>query len=285
MNKTFFIILICLLTIKVSAQVKRPKKSPLQKIEQRVGVTNVQLEYYRPSMNGRVIFGGLEKYNEIWRTGANRNTVITFDKEVEISGNRLEAGSYALYSKPNKEYWEIYLYTDIENWGVPKNWDKTKIALQITVPNVKLNRDIETLTINIDNIKESSASIGIMWERSFVSIPIEFHFKEVLEKITKTELNRNANDFHIAAVNYYERDYDLEQAKLWMEKAIFIRESPSYWDYKEYSVILSKLKKYNKAIIAAKKSSELAKLKTNDDRAITTISINNSSIEEWEKNK
>ncbi len=285
MNKIFFTILICLITITVAAQVKRPKKSPLQKIEQRIGVTNVQLEYYRPSMNGRVIFGGLEKYNEIWRTGANRNTVITFDKEIEINGNKLEAGSYALYSKPNKEYWEIYFYTDIENWGVPKNWDKTKVALQITVPNVKLNRDIETLTINIDNIKESSASIGIMWERSYVSIPVEFRFKEVLEEITKTELNRNANDFHIAAVNYHERNYDLEQAKLWMEKAIFIRENPSYWDYKEYSVILSKVKKYDEAIKAAKKSSELAKLKTNDDRAITTISVNNSSIKEWEKKK
>lgn len=285
MNKAFFIVLICLLTIRVSAQVKRPKKSPLQKIEQRVGVTNIKLEYYRPSMSNRVIFGELEKYNQIWRTGANRNTIITFDKAVEINGKKLNAGTYALYSKPNKEHWEIYFYTAIKNWGVPKNWDKTKIALQLTVPVFKLNRNIETLTINIDNIKESSASIGIMWERSYVAIPVQFHFKEMLEEITKTELNRNANDFHIAAVNYYERGYDLELAKLWMEKSIFIRENPSYWDYKEYAVILSKLKKYDAAIKAAKKSSELAKLKPNDDRAITTIAINNTSIKKWQNKK
>lgn len=122
-----------------------------------------------------------------------------------------------------------------------------------------------------------------MWERSYISVLIEFNFKQELEKTTKVELNRNANDFHIAVVNYYERNYDLEQAKLWMEKAIFIRENPSCWDYKEYSVILSKLKKFDEAIIATKKSSTLAKLKTNDDRAKTTISINNSVIKEWKK--
>lgn len=285
MNKHLFTILIFLLAIEVSGQVKRPKKSPLQKIEQKIGVTNVQLEYYRPSMKGRVIFGDLVEYNKIWRTGANRNTVITFDKAVEINGTALKAGSYAIYSKPNVKNWEIYFYKDTENWGVPKEWDKTKIAVQITVPNIKLNVTIETLNINFENIKESSASIAIMWENSYVSVPIDFHFKRELEKITRTELNRNATDFHIAAVNYYERNYDLEQAKLWMEKAIFIREKPNYWDYKEYSVILSKLKKYDDAIKAAEKSSELAKLKPNDDRALTTIKINTSAIKKWKRKK
>ncbi|WP_103866327.1 DUF2911 domain-containing protein [Aquimarina sp. I32.4] len=285
MNKPFFLsILICFISISLFAQVRRPKKSFLQKTEQRVGLTDVKLEYYRPSMKGRVIFGELEEYDKIWRTGANKNTTITFSKAVEIDGKKLEAGSYAIYSKPNIEFWEIFFYIDIENWGVPKEWNDEKIALRTIVPTFKLNRDVETLTINIDDIKESSASLGIMWERTYVSIPIEFHFKEVLEENTKAELHKNVTEFHVAAVNYHERNYDLEQAKIWMEQAISLREKPNYWDYREYSVILSKLKQYDNAIKAAKYCIELSKM-NDGNREKVAIELSNKSIKEWASKK
>lgn len=281
MNKLFLTFLISLISISSFSQVKRPRKSFLQKTEQRVGLTDIKLEYFRPSMKGRVIFGGLEKYGEIWRTGANRNTIITFSKTVEINGKKLGAGSYSIYTIPNKDSWEILFYTDLENWGVPKDWDAQKIALQTTVAIFELNRDIETLTINIDNIKESSANLGIMWERTYVSIPIEFGFKEILEETTKAELNRNVTDFHVAAVNYHERNYDLEQAKIWMEKAIYLRAKPYYWDYREYSIILSKLKRYKEAIKAANYCIELSK-KLDGNRGNNAIKLSEKSIKEWE---
>ena len=283
MNKLFLSILISLICISLFSQVKRPRKSFLQKTEQRVGLTDIKLEYFRPSMKGRVIFGELEKYGEIWRTGANRNTIITFSKAVEIDGKELSAGSYSIYTKPNKESWDIFFYTDLENWGVPKDWNTEKIVLQTTVTTFKLNRDIETLTINIDDIKESSANLGIMWERTYVSIPIEFGFKEILEETTKTELRRNTIDFHIAAVNYHERNYDLEQAKIWMEKAIYLREKPDFWDYREYSVILSKLERYKEAIKAAKYCIELSKML--GDEGTNAINLSKKSIKEWENKK
>jgi len=235
-------------------------------------------------MKGRVIFGGLEKYDKIWRTGANRNTIITFNKDVQIDGKKLKAGTYSIYTKPNKDSWEVYFYTDLENWGVPNDWDPKKIVLQTTVPTFELNRTVETLTINIDNIKESSANLGIMWERTYVAVPIEFGFKEVLEDVTKAALHQNMLEFHIAAVNYHERNYDLEQAKKWMEQAISLREKPNYWDYREYSVILGKLKRYDEAIVAAKKCIELSKM-LEGDSGENAIELSKASIKEWEAKK
>jgi len=280
MNKAFLIgIILLVASLNLFSQVKRPKKSFLQTTEQRVGLTDIKLEYYRPSMKGRVIFGELEKYGKIWRTGANKNTIITFSRAVEIDGKELEGGSYAIYTKPNLESWEVYFYTDIDSWGVPEDWNTDKIALQTTVPSVKLNRTIETMTINIDNIRESSADLGIMWEQTYVAVPIEFHFKKALEETTKAQLKRNAIDFHIAAVNYHERNYDLEQSKIWMEQAISLREEPSHWDYREYSVILSKLEKYSEAIKAAEYCIELSKLL--GDQGANAINLSEQSIKEW----
>jgi len=282
MNKKLLLIAIFLISLNVCSQLKRPKKSFLQKTEQRIGLTTVKLEYYRPSMKGRIIFGELVKYNEIWRTGANRNSTITFDNDVEISNKKLSAGTYAIYTKPNKKSWDVFFYTDINNWGVPKEWDAQKVALKITVPTFKLNKDFETLTINIDNIKESSANLSILWERTYISIPIEFNFKKLLAETTQKELKRNITEFHIAAVNYQERNYNLEQAKTWMEQAISLREEPYFWDYREYSLILSKLQKYKEAIQAAEYCIELStKL---GDRGVNAINLSKKSIEEW-KNK
>jgi tetratricopeptide (TPR) repeat protein len=284
MNKIILSIFIYLISFSLFSQIKRPNKSFLQKVEQRVGLTDIKLEYYRPSMKGRTIFGGLVRYKELWRTGANKNTIITFSNAVEIDGKELDAGTYSIFTKPDNASWTIYFYKDTENWGVPKNWNNERIALQITVPTFKLNRDVETLIININNIKESSGNLEIMWERILVTIPIEFRFKELLEVSTKNELDRNADDFHIAAVNYSERNYDLNQAKTWMEKAIHIRENPDYWDYREYSLILAKLGNYKKAIEAAKYSTELSKA-LNNDAGDRTIELNKKSIKEWGKAK
>jgi len=279
MNKTFLLILTVLISINLFSQVRRPRKSFLQKIEQRVGLTDIELEYYRPSKKGRVIFGELVKYDQIWRTGANRNTLVTFSKAVEIDGKELEAGTYSIYTKPNKESWDIFFYTDLENWGVPEDWDDQKIALKTTVPVFELNRDFETLTINIEHIKESSAELSILWERTYVSVPIEFNFKKLLVENTKTELQKNITEFHVAAVNYHERGYDLEQAQIWMEQAISLRDKPHYWDYREYSVILAKLKKYKEAIKAAEYCIELST--ELGDRGANAIHLSKESIAEW----
>ncbi len=108
------------------AQIQTPQPSPYQKIEQTVGLSTVTVEYSRPSMKGRKIFGGLVPYDKLWRTGANRNTIVSFSDDVKIGSTTLKAGNYAIFTKPNPQSWEIYFYSDTNNWGTPQKWDESK---------------------------------------------------------------------------------------------------------------------------------------------------------------
>ena len=100
------------LMFSVNAQIETPQPSPFSKVEQKVGLTDVSLEYSRPGMRGRTIFGNLVPYDAIWRTGANARTKITFSTDVTVDGQTLKAGSYAVYTKPNEKSWEVYFYTE-----------------------------------------------------------------------------------------------------------------------------------------------------------------------------
>lgn len=119
MKKIFLIACFVAFTLTTNAQITTPQPSPSQKIEQIVGLTKVTIEYSRPSMKGRKIFGDLVPYGQIWRTGANANTKITFDTDITIGNTTVKAGTYAIYTKPNKKTWEIMLYSDASNWGNP----------------------------------------------------------------------------------------------------------------------------------------------------------------------
>jgi hypothetical protein len=93
--------------IVTNAQVKTPAPSPHSKTEQKVGLTDITIDYSRPSMRGRTIFGDLVPFDKTWRTGANANTKITFSDDVSIDGKKLKKGTYAIYTIPNKESWDV----------------------------------------------------------------------------------------------------------------------------------------------------------------------------------
>ncbi len=117
MKKIILLFSALMLTVGIQAQIQTPQPSPFQKIEQKVGLTDVTLEYSRPSMKGRTIFGGFVPYNTIWRTGANANTKITFSDDVEIGGQKLLAGTYAIFTKPGTSSWEVYFYQRCNQLG------------------------------------------------------------------------------------------------------------------------------------------------------------------------
>ena len=120
------------LSTNINAQLKTPAPSPASKIEQKVGLTDVTVEYSRPSMKGRAVFGNLVPYGKLWRTGANQNTKVTFSDDVTIDGKTLKKGTYAVYTKPGKDAWEVLFYSDANNWGTPQNWDDAKVAVSTT---------------------------------------------------------------------------------------------------------------------------------------------------------
>ena len=131
------LLLICFLAagVTMQAQIETPQPSPSAKLEQKVGLTDVTVEYSRPAMRGRTIFGDLVPYGQLWRTGANANTKITFSDNVTIGDTSLKAGTYAVFVKPTAKMWEVIFYTDSSNWGTPGEWDEAKVAASVMAPN------------------------------------------------------------------------------------------------------------------------------------------------------
>ena len=278
MKNTILAVLSLLFVSTAFAQVQTPQPSTSQKIEQKVGLTDVTLEYSRPSMRGRTIFGDLVPYDKLWRTGANANTKITFGYDVMVGDAKLKAGSYAVYSKPGKESWEVIFYSDANNWGTPQKWDETKVAAQITVPVYPMEMPVETFTMSFDDVTHNQASLGMIWEKVYVGVPISFMTDaQVTHSIESVMSGPSANDYYASAVYYLTADKDIEKAKMWIDKAIEMREQPAFWYHRQQSLIYAKAGDTKGAIKAAKRSLELATQAGNADY----IALNKKSLKEW----
>ena len=269
-------------TLTVNAQVKTPQASTSQTITQTVGLTNIELSYSRPSMKGRTIFGNLVPYSELWRTGANANTTISFDENVMIGGKIIKAGTYAIYTKPNMTSWEVYFYSDASNSGTPKKWDSEKVVATVKANVVPLSFKIETFTLQIDDITNDSANLGMMWENVYVAVPIRFMTdSQVTQNIASVMNGPNSGDYYTSAVYYLNTDKDIDKAKMWIDKAIEMSENPAFWYYRQQSLIYAKYGDKKGAIRAAKESLKLAKEAGNNDY----VALNTESISIWEGKK
>lgn len=278
MKKIILFVFAVATTVAVNAQLQTPAPSTSQKIEQTVGLTDVTVEYSRPSMRGRTIFGDLVPYNKMWRTGANANTKITFSDAVLIGGKELKAGTYAIYTKPGAQSWDVMLYTDSDNWGTPQEWDDSKVAATVKAQVYPIPMDIETFTISFDDVTSDTANLGMMWEKSYVALPIKFMTdKMVSASIDKVMAGPSANDYYQSAVYYLEAGQDINKAKTWIDKAIEMREQPAFWYHRQQSLIYAKSGDKKGAINAAKKSLELAQKAGNDDY----VALNTKSLKEW----
>ncbi len=277
MKKIILLFSAFMLTVGIQAQILAPQPSPFQKVEQKVGLTDVTLEYSRPSMKGRTIFGGLVPFDAMWRTGANANTKITFSEDVEVGGKTLKAGSYAIYTKPSASSWEVYFYNDTSNWGTPEKWDDSKVVAQTSVEVYPMPMNIETFTMSFDDLKNDSAMLGILWEKTYVGVPIKFATdKAVSASIQKVMNGPGSNDYYAAAVYYLETGKDINQAKTWIDKAIDNKD-PKFYQLRQKSLIYAKSGDKKGAIEAAKKSIELAKAAGNSDY----VALNEKSLKEW----
>ena len=263
------------------AQIKTPQPSPTCTIQQTVGVTDVSITYSRPGAKGRTIFGDLVPYNKMWRTGANKNTIVSFSDPVMIMGKPLAAGKYALYTRPDARQWEIYFYKKYDINGIPKNWKEDQVALHISVPSNYFDPMVETFTISLSNFTNNGANLNLIWEHTLVAIPIEVPTQtKALESIEKTlSAIPKSGDYYQAAVYYLQENKDLLKAQKWMEKALDMRKKPAYWMYRQYALILAERNDKKAALKAVKKSLELAEEAGNKDYII----MNNVSIAEWSK--
>ena len=260
-------------------KISTPQPSPLGKISQRVGLTDIDIAYSRPGVKGRTIFGELVAFGKIWRTGANSNTKITFSSDVMMDGQTLKAGSYGLYSIPNKDTWEIIFYSEADKNGVPRDWDDTKIAAKTSVKVGSMPMNIETFTIAFNDVTSTSTIIGLLWEKTYVGIKIEVPTDQMVSATIDAVMaaSPKAGDYYNAAIYYSQQDKDLKKANEWMEKAMSMIEKPGFWQLRQQSLIYAKIGETEKAIATAKKSLEGAKAAKNE----AYIKMNSESLKEW----
>ena len=280
MKKLLLIVLVLTLSLNVSAQIQTPPPSPSAKLEQKVGLTDVTLEYSRPSMRGRTIFGDLVPYGTLWRLGANANTKITFSTDVIIGDYNLKGGEYAVYATPNETSWNLVFYNDTSNWGTPEQWDDSKVVAMVNAEVYTMPMKIETFTMTFDDLSSSSATLGMLWENVYIGVKIEVPTDNIVLANINDVMNGTptGNDFYAAAVYYLQEGKDIKQARTWMDKAIAMAGNKvAFWQLRQQSLIYAKAGDTEAAIATAKKSLAAAETAGNADY----VKMNKDSLKEW----
>lgn len=279
MKKLLLLALVFSVSFTGYAQVKTPQPSLAAKVEQKVGLTDVTLEYSRPNMRGRTIFGDLVPFGKVWRTGANANTKITFSDDVMVGDSKLKAGSYAIYTTPNASSWEVVFYSDSDNWGTPQTWDETKVAAKVTAEVEAMPMPIESFTMSFDDLKSNSAVLGMLWENVYVGVKFTVPTDEkVSASIENAMAGPQASDYFSSARYYLEEGKDIKKAVMWIDKAVdMTKDKPRFWYLRQQALIHAKAGKKRTAIAAAKASLAGAKKAGNADY----VKMNKASLKEW----
>ena len=281
MKKIILFLFAGLISGAASAQIEVPQPSPSTTIEQEVGLTNVTLKYSRPGMKGRTIFGDLVPYGEKWRTGANNNTTISFDTKVTIDGKDLEPGTYAIYTVPGENKWDVMFYKDSNNWGLPQPWDESKVALTATANVQEMPMAMETFTILIDELKSDSAALNFIWENTVAILPFEVPTSDrAMASIDRVMNGPTAADYYSAATYFHDEKKDLDKAYEWIKKAVDMSGEGSFWIIRRKALIEADLGMKKEAIATAKRSLAAAEKAGNKDY----VKMNKASLEEWGAN-
>jgi hypothetical protein len=269
------------LALESAAQIRMPAPSPATNVKTSIGLTQAELNYSRPSMRGRTIFGDLVPYGEVWRTGANEPSKLSFSDEVKIGGKLIPAGQYALYTIPGKEEWTIILSSNTALWG-SMGYDAKDDAHRFTVKPQQIMPAVESFTIEFDNYGSNSATLKLSWENTLVSFVIETEVdSKVMAQIKELVIDPvsdNANLLFASASYYFENNKDLKQAHEWILKATS-SENAAYWVIHLRAKIEAKLGMKDEAIASANRSMDLAKKNNNPDY----VRLNEKLIQDLKK--
>jgi hypothetical protein len=242
-------------------KVEFPAPSPACTLKQRVGVTDIEIVYSRPGAKDRQVFGGIVPYDKVWRTGANNATKITFSTAVKLNGADVPAGSYSLFTIPSESEWTIIINKRVGQSGL--QYDEKTDLVRFKVTPVKLAEAIETFTIEFNHIRDESAVLNVVWEKTVVPIKLEIPLTDKLVPQIEAVMASDEKNkpYYPAAMFYYDHGLDLQKAGKWIDAAIAAREA--YYVVHLKAKILAKLGDKEGAVAAAKRSSELAN-KAND---------------------
>jgi hypothetical protein len=239
-----------------------PAASPACTLKQRVGLTDFEIVYSRPGVKGRTIFGGIVPYGQVWRTGANQATRITFSTPVKFNGTEMPAGTYALFTIPGENEWTVILNTNSAQWGAYQYDEKADVARFKVTPVMLSDTTLETFTIEFNHIRDESAVLNLVWDKTVVPIhlAVDVTGKVVaqIEAAMASPDKKDAGLYFQAATFYYNHGLDLKQALAWVNTGLEGRPRIAFELFHLKAQILAKQGDKEGAIAAAKQSSELA---------------------------
>jgi tetratricopeptide (TPR) repeat protein len=260
----FLTLLMSSTQVLFSQALKTPTPSPMQTLKQGFALTDISIEYYRPSAKGRTVFGDVVPFGKIWRTGANGATKMTFGENVKIQGKDVPAGTYAIYTIPNKDNWEILIYKDLKLGGNVNDYKQENELIRFTVPVVNMNDHVETFTVNVANIQASSCAIELTWEKTKISFNVVAEIDQAIMGSIDKAMNVDSKPYYQAASYYYENNKDMAKALEWITKAVD-QNPKAYWVALLKAKIELKSGDKKAATTSAQKVIELAKEAKNDD--------------------
>jgi len=267
---------------QVNAQIKTPQASLKSEIDQAVGLTNVSVDYFRPAKKGRLVFGDLVPYGKMWRTGANQNTVIEIDTDIEINGKNLPAGKYSLFTLPKAESWDVIIYKTTDNWGLPQKWNDSDVVMRTSVKPETLNKDVEYFTIDVTPQNNEQGTIDISWEKTIVHVPFKVPTHKIAMESINSSINENskAADYYAAGVYLFTSNTDVKKALDFVNKSIAMQNGDApFYMLRQKSLIQAANGDKKGAVETAKKSLEASEKAGNEDY----VKMNRNSILEWSR--
>jgi Protein of unknown function (DUF2911) len=252
------------LAVEAQAQtppISFPDASPACTIKQRVGLTDIEIDYSRPGIKGREVFGGIVPYGTVWRTGANQATRITFSTPVKLEGHEIPAGTYSLFTIPDKGDWTIIINKDANQWGAFQ-YKQADDLLRFQVAPISMDVPIETFTIEFNRVRDESAVLNLAWDKTVVPIHLTVDVSSTLVpqiEAAMAQPGKKSDGFYFqAATFYYDHDLDLTNALTWVNAGLADNPNIAFEMLHLKAEILARQGDKTGAIAAAKQSTDLA---------------------------
>ena len=269
------------LSFQGRAQIEHPRASPYSEVVQDIGLSRIRIAYSRPAARNRELFGSLVPFGRIWRVGANESTKFTTDTEVNILGNNLQPGTYALYAFPGEETWEVVFHRNTGHWGDGRTeYDPSEDAFRVLVKPGQETDWQENFGISFDSLTHNGAVMKWKWGYTVISIPLEVDTRRVMmEKISQSlEGQPSAQTYYEAARYFQEENLDPQRALAYAKKAIELG-GDTYYFYRVKSLLEASLGDFPAAIDSAERSRELADTEGKDE----FVRMNQENIKTWKK--
>lgn len=246
---TFFASFLILFSLSnIFAQLKTPRPSPNASVSQMIGVTEVTIHYSRPGVKNRIIWGELVPYNEVWRTGANEVTSITFSDPVKINGNNLDAGTYGIHTIPTENEWTI-LFSGNTEIGGSSEFNENNVKLRIKVKPQQAEFT-ERMIFTFSDVTDNSSMVNLIWDKLKVSFKIETETQKLTIEKAKQKIDWAAP--MQAAAYCLQNNFDLDQAMKWINISQQLEDN--YWNSRIKARLLEKTGKKQEAISEMEKA-------------------------------